>query len=146
MSARTENLSIELDSRNKVELIVQGIEGDRPILVLAHGAGNDMRHPFFEQIAGGLLDAGIGVVRFNFPYRTAGRKIPDREPVLRKAWVEVVHLVQRRYAPDSLFIGGKSMGGRIAALVAPELAGLRGLVFLGYPLHPPGKPDQLRDA
>ena len=141
-----EHLNLELDSRNRVELIVEGLGRGRPTLVLAHGAGNDMRHPFFELMAGGVLRSGIQLIRFNFPYRAAGRRIPDREPVLRKAWMEVVRLVQRRFASGPLFIGGKSMGGRMAAMVAPELAGLKGLVFLGYPLHPPGKPDQLRDA
>jgi hypothetical protein len=113
-------------------------------IALAHGAGAAMDTPFMTAIATGLANHGFRVARFEFPYMAARRetgkkKPPDREPVLRATWLRVVELLGR----DGLVIGGKSMGGRIASLVADE-AGVAGLVCLGYPFHPVGKPDRLR--
>jgi predicted alpha/beta-hydrolase family hydrolase len=113
-------------------------------IVLAHGAGVGMDSPFMDFFATGLGKRGFRVVRFEFPYmasqRTTGRKKPpDREPVLRETWMRVIKVRGR----GSLVIGGKSMGGRIASLVADE-AGAAGLTCLGYPFHPVGKPDRLR--
>ena len=112
-------------------------------LLLAHGAGGAMDTPFLSTMAQGLAALGIRVRRFEFPYmaarRTEGRsRAPDREPVLLDSWRAAV---AETGAPVS--IGGKSMGGRMASLVADEL-GVRGLVCLGYPFHPPGQPDKLR--
>jgi predicted alpha/beta-hydrolase family hydrolase len=117
---------------------------DREItLVLAHGAGAPMDSPFMNAMARGLADRGIRVARFEFPYmrvrREAGKsRPPDREPVLLQAWRDAVEAVG-----GNVVIGGKSMGGRMASLVADEI-GARGLVCLGYPFHPPGKPETLR--
>jgi predicted alpha/beta-hydrolase family hydrolase len=102
-----------------------------------------MDTPFLNTMARGLAARGIRVRRFEFPYmaarRTEGRsRPPDREPVLLDAWRAAVAETGRE-----VFIGGKSMGGRMASLVADEL-GVRGLVCLGYPFHPPGQPDKLR--
>ena len=113
-------------------------------LALAHGAGAPMDHPFMETMAAGIGGAGFRVVRFEFPYMTKrredGRKRPpDREPALRAAWEEIV----AELGPDQLVIGGKSMGGRLASMVADQL-GVRGLVCLGYPFHAPGKPERVR--
>ncbi len=99
-----------------------------------------------EAIASGLSDLGWRVCRFEFPYmasrRTEGRKRPpDREPILRASWTTVIDALGH----DRIVIGGKSMGGRIASLVADE-ARVRGLICLGYPFHPPGKPETLRTA
>ena len=115
-------------------------------LALAHGAGAPMDSPFMARIAEGAAAAGWRVVRFEFPYmaarRTTGtKKPPDREPVLLKTWRSVI----AGLGADRLVIGGKSVGGRMASLVADE-AGVRGLVCLGYPFHPPGRPDRLRTA
>jgi uncharacterized protein len=112
-------------------------------LLLAHGAGGAMDTPFLNAMARGLAARGIRVRRFEFPYmatrRTEGRsRPPDREPVLLDAWRAAVAETGR-----DVVIGGKSMGGRMASLVADEL-GVRGLVCLGYPFHPPGQPDKLR--
>jgi hypothetical protein len=116
------------------------------LLVLAHGAGAPANTPFLESVAAGLAEAGIGVARFEFPYmrarRSGGRGAPDRAPVLRQAWLEVI---ARLGGGPRLVIGGKSMGGRIAADVA-DLAGARGLVCLGFPFHPPRQPAKLRSA
>jgi hypothetical protein len=117
------------------------------IVVLTHGAGGPMDEPVLDAIARGLAGSGLRVARFEFPYMAARRadgrrRPPDRQPVLLDTWREVVAELG---GVGPLVIGGKSMGGRMASLVADEL-GVRGLVCLGYPFHPPGKPAQLRTA
>lgn len=120
------------------------------LFVFAHGAGAGQRHPFMVAVARGLAERGIDVVTFNFPYMEQKRKVPDKAPVLEEAFREVVSSVWAglQAGPDKrLFIGGKSMGGRMAThLAAQGLDGLRGVIALGYPLHPPGRPDQPRTA
>lgn len=116
-------------------------------MVLAHGAGAPMDHPSLNVIAEALAASGLRVVRFEFPYmrrrRTHGtRGGPDAPAVLLDTWRAVI---EKLGGGPALVIGGKSMGGRIASMVADE-AGARGLVCLGYPFHPPGKPKQLRTA
>jgi len=131
-----------------VELLTdspRGAPDDGPILVLAHGAGAPMDSPFMAAIAGRLAAAGIRVVRFEFPYMAArrqggGKRPPDRQPVLLEHWRVVIAALG---GPDRLVVGGKSMGGRMASLIAAELSP-RGLVCLGYPFHPPGKPEKTR--
>jgi len=119
---------------------------DGPLtLVLAHGAGGPMDSPFLNRVAAGVAAEGYRVARFEFPYMRARREggkrgAPDREPILRQTWLEAVaHLG----GGSAVAIGGKSLGGRIASMVADE-AGARGLVCLGYPFHPPGQPERLR--
>lgn len=128
------------------DLLVDGPADGRATIVLAHGAGAPMDSPFLARVAAGLAGAGLRVVRFEFPYmaaRRAGRRPPpDRQPVLIETWRSVIAALG---GGRSLVIGGKSLGGRIASLVADE-AGVRGLVCLGYPFHPPGKPERLRVA
>jgi len=122
--------------------------GDAPLTVaLAHGAGAPMDSPFMETVAEGLAARGIRVARFEFPYMAkrradARRRPPDREPVLRQAWQTAIASLSPG-APERLVIGGKSLGGRMASLVADE-AGAGGLVCLGYPFHPPGRPERTR--
>jgi predicted alpha/beta-hydrolase family hydrolase len=116
-------------------------------LLLAHGAGAGMDTPWMERVAAGLGERGLRVARFEFPYmqkrRQGGpRAAPDREPVLRAAWRAAIDELG---GGAKLVIGGKSMGGRMASLIADE-AGVRGLVCLGYPFHPPGRPEKLRTA
>jgi predicted alpha/beta-hydrolase family hydrolase len=119
---------------------------DAPTVVLAHGAGAPMDSPFMNAMAAGLAAAGLRAARFEFPYmhrRRAGeRRPPDREPALREAWKRVIAALG---GGGKLVIGGKSMGGRMASLVADE-EGVRGLVCLGYPFHPPKQPEHLRTA
>ncbi len=122
-----------------------------PVLVLAHGAGAPQRHPWMVAAARGLARRGVTAVTFDFPYMAATRKLPDRAPVLEACWLDVIDSVRARVpAGTPLFIGGKSMGGRMATHVAAHHAArasdLAGLVLLGYPLHPPGRPGQRRDA
>lgn len=98
--------------------------------------------------AAGLATRGLSTATFDFPYMTAGRRIPDRAPVLEAAWREAIEAARLTFPALPLFIGGKSMGGRIASHIASQggAGPLAGLVFFGYPLHPPGKPQQRRDA
>ena len=113
------------------------------VLVLAHGAGAGQTHAFMVGIARALAACGVDVVTFDFPYTHAGRKLPDRQPVLEACFRRVLEWAVARAAGRGrtrAFIGGKSMGGRMATHVAagdPELA--RGVVALGYPLRPPGR-------
>ena len=117
------------------------------VFVLAHGAGAGQTSPFITSFAGGMAARGITAATFDFPYITARRKLPDPAPVLEAHWQRVIDLTRSEVPAVPLFIGGKSMGGRIASQVAAaEHAPVAGLVFLGYPLHPPGRPDKLRDA
>ena len=115
--------------------------GDAPLTVaLAHGAGAPMDSPFMEAFAEGLAQAGFRAARFEFPYMvdrrdTGIKKPPNRAPILLDAWRDVIGEI----GADTLVIGGKSMGGRIASMVADEM-NVRGLVCLGYPFHGPGKP------
>jgi predicted alpha/beta-hydrolase family hydrolase len=115
-------------------------------IVLAHGAGAPMGSPFLERVAGGLAAHGFRVVRFEFPYMAARREgrrpPPDREPVLLDHWRAVLGMLKGARPP---VIGGKSLGGRMASLLADEVSA-PGLVCLGYPFHPPGKPERLRVA
>lgn len=121
-------------------------------LVLAHGAGAPQTHPFMVRVATGLAARGIDVATFNFLYAELKRKLPDRMPALEVCYRAVIAaaMAHPAWAGNRLFIGGKSMGGRVASHLAAapgDLAGrLHGLVLLGYPLHPPGKPDTLRAA
>jgi uncharacterized protein len=116
-------------------------------VVLAHGAGAGQASRFMVQAASGLAARGISAATFDFPYMAAGRKVPDKAEVLERAWREAVDAAREAWPGVPLVIGGKSMGGRIASHIAAQgCEGLAGLVFLGYPLHPPGRPDQRRDA
>jgi len=129
--------------------IVNGADDAPATVLLAHGAGAPMDSPFMAVMAEGLAARGWRVVRFEFPYmarrRSSGRQqAPDRQPVLLEHWR---HQVALAASEGPLLIGGKSMGGRMASLLSDELAvsaGVLGCVCLGYPFHPPGKPDQLR--
>ena len=124
-----------------------------PTLVLAHGAGADQRHRFMVTVASSLAAAGVHVVTFNFLYTEQKRRSPDRAPLLEETWRAVVEGIATAVSPNGvLVVGGKSMGGRIASHVlgsppaTPAWSRVKGLVLLGYPLHPPGKPDAPRTA
>lgn len=125
-----------------ISLAYTGDDGAEDVVVLAHGAGTGFDGDFLTRVATGLARRGALVCRFNFPYVERGRKAPDREPVLESTWSTVLEHVQVPGKP--LVIGGKSMGGRIASHVVASGASCDGLLFLGYPLHPPGRPERLR--
>jgi predicted alpha/beta-hydrolase family hydrolase len=123
--------------------------GASATLVLGHGAGAGQRSAFMVDFARAIAALDVDVVTFNFLYTEQGRKIPDRAPALESCYRAVVDAVRAEVASarQALYIGGKSMGGRIATQVAaadPE-SPIAGLVLLGYPLHPPGKPGERRD-
>lgn len=116
-------------------------------LVLAHGAGAGGRSPFMVRTAQGLAGLGISTATFDFPYMAAGRRVPDRPDVLERCWADALEEAGAAFAGLPVFAGGKSMGGRIASQAVASLGlAVAGLVFLGYPLHPPGRPDRRRDA
>ena len=119
------------------------------LLVLAHGAGAGQSHPFMVRYARGLAERGLDVVTFDFPYMQTKRKSPDRAPVLEESFRRVISGAARhpQVAARKVFIGGKSMGGRVASMIADDLHAsgkIVGLLCLGYPFHPPAKPEQLR--
>jgi len=122
------------------ELLLDGPKQAPFTVVLAHGAGAPMDSPFMDAFAAGLAARGLGCARFEFPYmaerrETGKKKPPNRAPVLMETWHAVI---EKLGPPSKLIIGGKSMGGRMASLVADD-AGVAGLVCLGYPFHSPGK-------
>ena len=133
-------------SAGEVSLSVEGDAAAAPLLVLAHGAGADMNSAFMLDVCSQLRAAGVATARFNFAYTEKGKKAPDPQPRLEKTYAEVLEHIAAATSPRALFIGGKSMGGRIASHVAATIPEVRGLVFLGYPLHPPGRPERIRDA
>jgi hypothetical protein len=130
-----------------VELTVYPAAAPAAALVLAHGAGAGQSSPFMTRIGRGLAARAVSTATFDFPYLRAGRKLPDPPHVLENSWREAMEEARVQLHSPRIVIGGKSMGGRIASQVAAQgAAGIDGLVFLGYPLHPPGKPQQRRDA
>jgi predicted alpha/beta-hydrolase family hydrolase len=118
-------------------------------LVLAHGAGAGMEHPFMSGFTRALNDDGVATLRFNFPYREAGRKFPDRPPAAIATWRAAMDesARQARAHGDTgpIWSAGKSFGGRMASMAVAEGMATAGLIYLGYPLHPPGKPEKIRD-
>src|SRR5712671_6716914 len=147
-----ETLTIKVDDRDSVTaLLYPASKGKRVgvTLVLGHGAGADQLSGFMVMTAAGLAARGCDVMTFNFIYKERGRGIPDPKARLESCYQAVIKTAQtnRKLKKNRLVIGGKSMGGRIASQVASVTPdGIAGLVFLGYPLHPPGRPDKLRDA
>lgn len=129
--------------KGAVSAQLDGPEGGS-LLVLAHGAGNDMHTPLFDGLAEGLASRGVATLRFNFPYKERGRRAPDPEGVLRDAWLAAFE--HGTGLSDRVWVGGKSLGGRIASLMVADGVVAAGIVFVGYPLHPPGKPERMRDA
>ncbi|WP_166875616.1 alpha/beta family hydrolase [Salinibacterium sp. ZJ450] len=114
-------------------------------LVIAHGAGAGKEHPFLAGFSHAMNEAGVATLRFNFPYRDAGRRFPDRPPAAIATWNAVTDVARQRSTGEPVWAAGKSFGGRMASMAVAEGMDVAGLVFLGYPLHPPGKPEKLRD-
>ncbi|MFL6247178.1 MAG: alpha/beta fold hydrolase [Thermoanaerobaculia bacterium] len=127
--------------------LIDGPDDAAHTFLFAHGAGGAMDASFMNVVARGLAERGIRVVRFEFPYmaarRTSNRRgAPDRQPVLLDTFRQVV---EEHGGGGKVIVGGKSMGGRMASMIADEV-GARGLLVFGYPFHPPGKPAQTRTA
>lgn len=124
-------------------VMIDGAE-NAPLFIFAHGAGAGMDHAFMQQVANGLASKGIRVVRFNFPYMVkraedGGKRPPDRAPKLLEAFEQII----AQYADKPVVIGGKSMGGRMASLLS-EHPLVVGMACLGFPFHPPGKPEKCK--
>jgi uncharacterized protein len=129
----------------KFEILKPDAWTSHTAVVLAHGAGQGMNSPFMTYFHSELAKRGFLSVKFNFEYIEAQRRVPDPQPKLQARYRSVVGEVIAQHQPKRLIIGGKSMGGRVASYIAADTPGVNGLLFLGYPLHPPGKTDQLRD-
>jgi len=144
MDARA--LTIAADGCERVSALLQTSDDARAALVLAHGAGAGMTHPFMAAIAGALADRGIATLRYQFPYMERRSRRPDPPKVAQAAVRAAVDEAGRVLAGIPLFAGGKSFGGRMTsqAQAAAPLPGVRGLVFLGFPLHPAGRPSAER--
>jgi len=145
-SASPQPVTIALDDTQRVSGLLQTPARARACCVLAHGAGAGMTHPFMALVADGLAELSIATLRYQFPYMERGSKRPDT-PKLAHATVRAAIAGASRLVPGlALFAGGKSFGGRMTsqAQAASPLSGVRGLVFLGFPLHPPGQPSDER--
>jgi uncharacterized protein len=143
-----QRLKLTLEKGASVSALLLRPDNARACFVFAHGAGAGMSHPFMETVATGLCDRGIATLRYQFPYMEKGSKRPDAPAVAHAAVRAAVKEAARLSAGLPLIAGGKSFGGRMtsqAQAIAP-LAGVRGLAFLGFPLHPPGKPSTTRAA
>jgi len=141
MVARSEELTFEASkSSGEVSARLDMPTSARAIFVFAHGAGANMRHAFMEAMAGRLVERGIGTLRYQFPYMQRGTRRPDPQPILLATVRSAVERAAQEGLP--LIAGGKSMGGRMTSLAAAAspLAGVTGLAFLGFPLHPAGRP------
>ena len=151
-SKNPEAFTVALDAGQSVTALhyAAGQPASGAALIVAHGAGAGQQSPFMVDFARALATLGFDTVTFNFPYTEQRRRLPDRAPVLEACYAAVIEETRRRIesARNWLFIGGKSMGGRMATQLAAAKSELpvAGLVLLGYPLHPPGQPDKRRDA
>jgi predicted alpha/beta-hydrolase family hydrolase len=139
------DLKIDLTSGSQVSALLDRPQDAWLLYVLAHGAGAGMRHPFLESMAQALFDRGVATLRYHFPYMEAGARRPDSPAVAEDTVHAAVELATRLAPGVPVIAGGKSFGGRMTSgAAAKTLPGVRGLVFLGFPLHPPGKPATQR--
>jgi predicted alpha/beta-hydrolase family hydrolase len=144
--AQPQSVSMTVDGARRVSGLLQVPNAARACYVLAHGAGAGMSHPFMAAIANGLAERGIATLRYQFPYMEQGAKRPDA-PKVAHSTVRAAVAEAARLVPElALIAGGKSFGGRMTsqAQAASPLPGVRGLVFLGFPLHPAGRPSDER--
>ena len=148
MNANPQPVTIVVDETQRVSGLLQTPQDAYACYVVAHGAGAGMAHPFMTAIARDLGQRGIATLRYQFPYMERGSKRPDT-PKVAQATVRAAVAQAVRLVPElALFAGGKSFGGRMTsqAQAAAPLSGVRGLAFLGFPLHPPGTPSDERGA
>jgi predicted alpha/beta-hydrolase family hydrolase len=148
-----EPTSIEIIGKGKVSAVLSGPDqpndSNKTGVIIAHGAANDMNNSLIIAVAISLAAAGYTTLRFNFPYKEKGKKSPDPESTLIRTWQgAVTHLLNNeRFPVDRVVAAGKSMGGRIASqMVAADQMAVEALIFLGYPLHAPGRTEKLRDS
>jgi hypothetical protein len=138
------------ESVSGVLSVPENFDPDRTIgVIFAHGAANDMNNTLIKFISQGLSNSGYLALRFNFPYKEKGKKAPDAQSKLVQTWRDVYRFLNTHpeFGTETIIACGKSMGGRVASqMVADGLLPVKKMVFLGYPLHAPGKKDQLRDG
>ena len=146
MSAVEWKVAVGADETTAVYEPGAGKGAELPLFVCAHGAGGSMSDGGMLATANAFRSHGIGVVRFNFTYKERGRGRPDPMPVLMETTTAVVARVRKELSPERLVIGGRSMGGRAASMLAADDYAADGLLLLAYPLHPAGHPEKLRDA
>lgn len=145
MATPEERLTIE-EGRVRVSAVYARPADPLATLVVAHGAGAGMDHPFIAGFSRAMNDEGIATLRFNFPYMEAGRRSRDRSPIAVAGWRAAMdEAVRHAPADEAIWASGKSFGGRMASMAVAEGMPAAGLAFLGYPLHPPGKPEAVRD-
>jgi predicted alpha/beta-hydrolase family hydrolase len=141
-----ERLQFAVEGAGEVSALVLRPTNARWLLVLAHGAGAGMAHPFLEALARELAAAGVATFRYQFPYMEQRRRVPDSPALLTATVAGAVHAATEAAPGLPLLAGGKSMGGRMTSQASAQhpLAGVRGLVFFGFPLHPPNRPGTKR--
>ena len=144
MTTPEERLTIE-QGRVRVSAVYARPPKPRATLVVAHGAGAGMDHPFMAGFTRAMNDLGVATLRFNFVYTENGRRAPDPAPFLEETWRAAFDAASGRAKGEPVWAGAKSLGGRIASMVVADGMPAAGLVFLGYPLHAPGKPERIRD-
>jgi uncharacterized protein len=145
-TVNSQKLKLQVDSASEVSALLLRPPAARACYVFAHGAGAGMTHPSMEKVAAGLCDRGVATLRYQFPYMENGSKRPDLPPVAHATVRAAVAEAGRCCSGLALFAGGRSFGGRMTsqAQAAAPLAGVHGLAFLGFPLHPAGKPSDAR--
>jgi len=141
-----ERLRFAVEGGGEVSAILMRPANARWLLVLAHGAGAGMTHPFLERLARELASVGVATFRYQFPYMEQRRRVPDSPSVATATVAGAVRAAAKAAAGLPLFAGGKSFGGRMTSQAASQglLEGVKGLVFFGFPLHPPNKPSTKR--
>ena len=138
-----ENKVLISKSLGSVTVLATIPKNPKTLIVLAHGAGAGMRHPFMESLAGELINRNIGVIRFNFLYMEKGIRRPDPSAIAEKTVAMVVHYAHEHYPSLSLYTAGKSFGGRMTSqwIAKESPACVKGIIFYGFPLHPVGNPS-----
>jgi predicted alpha/beta-hydrolase family hydrolase len=140
-----ERIAIDVPERGEVSGVYARPRGADATLVVAHGAGAGMDHPFMVGFTRAVNELGVATLRFNFLYMEAGKRTPDRAPVAIETWRAAFDAASTRAKKgEPVWAGGKSFGGRMASMAVAEGMPAAGLIFLGYPLHPPGKPENVR--
>ncbi|MDO5744583.1 MAG: dienelactone hydrolase family protein [Micrococcaceae bacterium] len=144
MSTTEEAFSVTVNESTISALFAEPVD-PLATVVVAHGAGAGMHHPFLSGFSTALNNLGLSTLRFNFPYMEAGKKFPDKPPAAIATWRAAMDAARDRSSDRGVFATGKSFGGRMASMAAAEGMDAAGLVFLGYPLHAPKRPEKLRD-